>query len=182
MKLKNILRKIYYLRSFRNFKSYGANILLGPKGLIARANEISFGSNVYIARNFFISARNLTVGDNVMIGPNLVIECDNHVYNKIGLPMFSYWEIKKGGYATICNDVWIGANVTILTDVEIGEGCIVGAGSLVNKSLPAYTICVGVPCKPIKRRFTDIDLKKHLENVNSELSYLKIIDNQNKAF
>jgi len=165
--IKIILRRIYYLKSFINFKTFGKNIILGPGGLIARPNEISLGNNIYISRNFFISARNLTFGNNIMIGPNLVIECDNHTFNKIGFSMFAYSNERSGSFVTIENDVWIGTNATILANVKISEGAIIGAGSLVNKTLPPYTICVGVPCRPIKTRFTLDELKIHLQKINS---------------
>jgi acetyltransferase-like isoleucine patch superfamily enzyme len=47
---------------------------------------------------------------------------------------------------------WIGANVLILGGVTIGKGVVIGAGSVVNKDLPPFTICVGNPCKPISKR------------------------------
>ena len=59
------------------------------------------------------------------------------------------------GDVLIGNDVWIGEDVFILSGVTIGDGCCIGAKSIVTKSLPPYTICVGSPCKPIKKRFPD---------------------------
>jgi len=53
----------------------------------------------------------------------------------------------------IGNDVWIGQNVTILAGIEIGDGAIIGASSLVNRSVPPYSICAGVPARPIRYRF-----------------------------
>lgn len=63
--------------------------------------------------------------------------------------------IDKDGYYTISvgNDVWIGANVSILDGVTIGDGAIVAANALVNKDVPPYTIVGGVPAKIIKKRF-----------------------------
>ncbi|EAS75361.1 TPA: DapH/DapD/GlmU-related protein [Vibrio alginolyticus] len=51
----------------------------------------------------------------------------------------------------IGRNVWIGANAVILPGVEIGDNCIIGAGSIVTKDLPSGFVCVGNPCKPIKR-------------------------------
>lgn len=169
-KIKEIIRFFYYFKSFRNFKFYGKNILLSKGGVIKNPKQISFGSNVYISRNFHISANNLTFGSNIMIGPNLVIECHNHKFDVIGKTMFSYSSDKNNGFVTIENDVWIGANVVILPNVIISEGVIIGAGSIVNKTLPPYCICVGTPCKPIKRRFNDTDLILHLKQTNSKKS------------
>ncbi len=61
------------------------------------------------------------------------------------------------------SDVWIGENVLILSGVKIGHGVAIGAGAVVTKELPPYSICVGVPCKPIKFRFDDETISKLLE-------------------
>lgn len=59
------------------------------------------------------------------------------------------------------SDVWIGRNVTILSGVTIGRGCTIGACSLVNKSTPPYCVVVGVPAKPIKRKWTIDEILAH---------------------
>lgn len=174
------LTKIYYLKSFIQFKSVGKNIMFSSGGKFIRPHEISFGDNIFINSHFHISARNLSFGSNIMIGPGLVIECDNHEYHHIGLTMFDTRDKRRIGNVTIENDVWIGANVVILPNVVIGEGCIVGAGSIISKSLSPYTICVGNPCKPIKYRFTPVQLKEHLSLVKSQKKIEAIIEDFSK--
>ena len=61
------------------------------------------------------------------------------------------------------NDVWIGANVIILKGVTIVEGSVVAAGSIVTKSCSSYSILVGIPAKTMKQRFSEKDLKKHID-------------------
>lgn len=58
-------------------------------------------------------------------------------------------------------DNWIGANSTILKGVTIGEGAVVAAGSVVNKSVPPYSVVGGVPAKVIKMRFTEEEIAEH---------------------
>lgn len=169
--IKEILRRIYYLRSFLAFKSYGSNILLSKNGTIVRPQEISLGSDIFISERFHISARNLSIGSNVMIGPNLVIECDNHLFDQPGVTMFSTRAEREGGSVIIEDDVWIGANVTILPGSVISEGSIIGAASLVNKALPPYCICFGIPCKPYKPRFSSDELRNHLSLIKSKYDY-----------
>ena len=59
------------------------------------------------------------------------------------------------GDTVIGNDVWIGQNVTILPGVHIGDGAIIGANSVVGKNIEPYTIVVGNPAKPLRKRFED---------------------------
>ena len=66
----------------------------------------------------------------------------------------------ENGYQVVVgNDVWIGCNCTILGGVRIGDGAIVGAGSVVTKDVPPYSIVAGVPAKVIKYRFTEEQIK-----------------------
>ncbi|MCE9640174.1 MAG: hypothetical protein K8S22_08520 [Betaproteobacteria bacterium] len=59
------------------------------------------------------------------------------------------------GVIDVADDVWIGANTVILPDVSIGKGAIIGAGSVVTKDVPAYSIAAGVPAKVIGTRGRD---------------------------
>ena len=72
----------------------------------------------------------------------------------------------------IGNDVWIGCNSTILRGVTIGDGVVIGANSLVNKSIPPYAIAVGTPAKVIKFRFSQdiIDALLSLQWWNKPIS------------
>lgn len=63
----------------------------------------------------------------------------------------------------IDEDVWLGTGVTILSGVHIGRGCIVGAGSLVTKSLPPYSVAVGSPAHIVKKKFSIEQIMRHEE-------------------
>ena len=80
----------------------------------------------------------------------MVNRASNHNFKDLSTPM--KFQGHSGGNIVICNDVWIGANATIVPDVCIGKGSIVGAGAVVTKNIPEYSICVGVPAKVIKKR------------------------------
>jgi acetyltransferase-like isoleucine patch superfamily enzyme len=180
--IRSFLRHLYYFNYYRNFRGKAKNVILSGKGCILRPHEISLGENIFIGRGFYISATNLEFGSNIMIGPNLLIECSNHRYDTIGKSMYSYSNAKSSQGIRIEDDVWIGGNVTILDGVTIGEGCVIGACSNVTKSLPPYTICVGNPCKPLKKRFDDTDLAKHLASVNSRYPIGQIKNMRNPFF
>ena len=62
-------------------------------------------------------------------------------------------------------DVWIGANVTLLSGSHIGRGCVVGACSLVNKAIPPYAVIVGIPARIIASKFTIDQIIKHEEKL-----------------
>ena len=85
------------------------------------------------------------------------------------------------GDTIIGNDVWIGQNATILPGVHIGDGAIIGANSVVGSNVEPYTIVVGNPAKPIRKRFDDelIDIMeklkwwdKSIEEINSLIPLL----------
>ncbi len=178
---KEFLRQLYYFNTFRKLKSKGKNIRLSKGGIISRPNELSIGSNVFIGKGFVISARDMHIGDNIMIGPYLLAECDDHSFNRVGYTMYSYREERQKAGIVIENDVWIGGHVSILKGVKIAEGCVIGAGSVITKSTIPYTINFGSPCRFYKRRFSEEDLHNHLNKVQSHYSFKQIIDIWNNA-
>ena len=180
MNLRHYISILRYPYEFMKFKRFGDNIRLGSGGKISRPDEISMGSNLYIGPYFIISPRNLSFGNNILIGPNFLLEGEDHVFSKPGYTVWETRKEKKIGYNIIENDVWIGGNVTVLKNVKIGEGCIVAAGSVVVKDLPPYSICVGVPCKPLKSRFTDDQLEYHINAIKSNYSLADIVRNREK--
>jgi acetyltransferase-like isoleucine patch superfamily enzyme len=87
----------------------------------------------------------IKIGNGVFIGPSTVLRTFNHNYQRTDLPIK-----KQGGNGKsiiIEDDVWIGANCTILGGVRIGAHSVIGAQSLVNRSIPPYSVAYGVPCK-----------------------------------
>jgi galactoside O-acetyltransferase len=96
------------------------------------------------------------LGDRVSIGPGTVIITGKFLFKEPGLKMVDGLaeDATKAEYGRveIQNDVYIGANCTILSDVVIGEGSVIGANSLVNKDVPPWSVMVGSPCKKIGDR------------------------------
>ena len=90
-------------------------------------------------------------------------------------------EEKKHEDINIGNDVWIGAKTIVMGGVKIGNGCVIGAGSIVTKDIPAYSIAVGVPAKVIKKRFSDEQIEKleELKWWELDLEELKKVDFRN---
>ena len=92
----------------------------------------------------------LTIGDNVMMGPDVVILTHTHNIDTPTLPMIE--QGMRTDPVTIGNDVWIGMRSIIMPGVNIGDGSVIGAGAVVTKDVPAYAIVGGVPAKVIKYR------------------------------
>ncbi|MDP3816902.1 DapH/DapD/GlmU-related protein, partial [Pseudomonas sp.] len=105
----------------------------------------------------------IKIGSCVMFGPSVTLLCGDHEIREVGAPMYFAKKTGLSGSSgiTIQNDVWVGANVTILKGVTVGEGVIIAAGSVVTKSIPSYSVAAGVPAKVIKQRFSEEDLKRH---------------------
>jgi len=165
------------------FKKVGKNFIFSPDSVFVRPETISIGDNVFIARNAHISSQDILIGNNVMIGPNILMECDDHIFDQVGVLMREISHQRKAGRIEVEDDVWIGGNVTILKDVTIGTGSVVGANSLVTKSLPPFSICVGIPCRPKKKRFDDDVLRVHLKKLNFPEGRINdIIEKRNEYF
>ena len=92
----------------------------------------------------------LIIGNNVRIAAGTIIAPVNHVFSDPNKPIRQQGIITKG--IIIKDDVWIGANSTILDGVTIGRGSVIGAGSVVTTTIEPYSIAVGVPCKVVKKR------------------------------
>lgn len=111
-----------------------------------------FGKNIHIGRNVFINSGcrfqdqgGIYIGDNVLIGHNVVLATLNHEENPQRRGNLCPAPIK------IANDVWIGSNATILPGVTIGEGAIIAAGAVVTKDVEENSIVGGVPAKFIRK-------------------------------
>lgn len=96
-------------------------------------------------------ADGVVIGNFVLMGPNVVIHTTNHEYlNKNEKIMEQGY--RKAKQVFIYDDVWIGENVIILPGVNIGQGAVIGAGSVVTKNVEEYSVVAGNPAKVIKYR------------------------------
>lgn len=167
MYLLSYLHLIIHNFRKRKFDSCGKNVNI-PKsikvnGHISVGSMVSFGMN-----NIFLCTRApISIGNNVMFGPNVTMITGDH---RIDIPGKYLTEIKDDDkleendlQITIKGDNWIGANATILKGVTINMGAIVAAGAVVTKDVPEYCIVGGVPARVISKRFTDEQLKEHLD-------------------
>ena len=110
------------------------------------------GKNIKIGKNVFINAccrfqdqGGIEIGDGSLIGHNTTIATLNHDFNPDKRANLHPSPVKIG------KNVWIGSDCTILPGVEIGDGAVIGAGSVVTKNVPANSIAVGSPARVIKQ-------------------------------
>lgn len=120
---------------------YGSDL---GSGLIM-GNHSSIGPYGYIG-----CSGKIVIGSNVMFGPKCSLFAENHVFSDTNSIIKSQGVKRKG--IVIEDDCWIGSNVIILDGVTIGKGCVIGAGSLITKDIPAGSIVIDKRDKRIKSR------------------------------
>lgn len=158
-------------------RSEKANVEFGKNTRVVAPyflHGVKLGDYSYIAKNSSVS--NCVIGKFCSIGPNFSCGLGLHPTNGISTaPMF--YSIARQNGMTLCkenkveeskptiigNDVFIGANVTVLDGVRISDGVVIGAGAVVVDDIPPYAIAVGVPAKVVKYRFDESTVKALLE-------------------
>ena len=125
-----------------------------------------YGNHIQVGKNFFanynctiLDVAKVTFGDNCMLAPNVAIYTAGHpLHPDSRNSMYEY-----GIEVNIGNNVWIGGNTVILPGVSIGDCCVIGAGSVVTKDIPAWSVAAGNPAKII-RKITDADRKYYFRD------------------
>ena len=130
-----------------DYNSFTQGCWLWPENSTHAGLRIKIGNGNYFNRNLMIDAcGSVEIGNDNMFGPDIYITDSNHSTadgrSAKELPM-------SKGKVKIGNQCWIGAKVIILKDVELGDGCVVGAGAVVTKSFPARSKIAGVPARVI---------------------------------
>lgn len=133
--------------------------------------NVQLGEYSYLAKN--ANAANVSIGKFCSIGPNFCCGLGIHPTNGISTSPIFYSTAKQNGmtlcdkikieetkHTVIGNDVFIGANVTVLDGVRIGDGAVIGAGAVVVNDVPPYAVAVGVPAKVVKYRFDEDTIEK----------------------
>ena len=109
--------------------------------------HVFMGDYVYANFNLtLVDDANIYIGDNVMFAPGVIVATAGHPVNP---------NLREKGYqynkeVHIGNNVWIGANATILPGVTIGDNTVIGAGAVVSRDIPANVVAMGVPCKVVR--------------------------------
>ena len=174
-KIKRAFYRIFVVPSIKiSFKRCGKKVSIGLNCRFYGINNICVGNDVALGDNTRIitTKANVILGNHVMLGPGVSIISGNHRYN---LPNCFMSQVNDSMKETgddkdviLCDDVWVGSNVTILKGVTIGEGSIIAAGSVVTRDVPGCSIYGGVPARFIKKRFSDEEEKQYRAFLNSK--------------
>ena len=130
------------------FKNVGENVIIEQPLYCDYGKNITAGDNLFINHCCVIlDCAEVIFGRNVFVAPNCGFYTVSHPLD---------YETRNKGIETakpiiIVRNVWIGANTAVLGGVTIGEGCVIGAGSVVKNDMPPNTLCIGNPCRPVKK-------------------------------
>ena len=153
----------------RKYLVIGADCIVSGNFVFeSSAGIITIGNHSYIGGGTFISRSSIEIGDNVTIAwGGTIYDHDSHsldymkrrkdiddelddIRNGRNFIQNKDWSDVNCKPIKICDDAWIGMNVIILKGVTVGEGAIVGAGSVVTKDVPAWTVVAGNPAGVVK--------------------------------
>ncbi|NET66929.1 MAG: acyltransferase [Moorea sp. SIO1G6] len=127
------------------------SIIRSSAMLISAQGKIKIGSDCSVNPFCFLyGAGDLVIGNWVRIATHTVIVTSNYTFDDLDTPIDLQPSTKKG--VIIEDDVWIGAGVRILDGCRIGKGSVIGAGTVLTKSVEPYSVVVGVPGKVIRKR------------------------------
>ena len=112
-----------------------------------------YGNHIKVGKNFFanynctfLDVATITFGDNCLLGPNVAIYTAGHPVH----PHSRNSRYEYGIAVTIGNDVWLGGNTVVCPGVTIGDGCVIGAGSVVVHDIPDNCVAVGNPARVVR--------------------------------
>jgi acetyltransferase-like isoleucine patch superfamily enzyme len=124
------------------------------------SGKINIGYATTLGYNNFFHG-DIIIGKYCQIGADVAIHTTNHptkylsTYINKNLFDGELSQLKEVKKATIGHDVWIGHNAIIVGNVSVGNGAVIASGSVVTKDVPPYSIVVGVPAAPLRKRFSD---------------------------
>jgi len=134
------------------FRDFGDGADFRPHAYAMYCSNISIGNNVVVRPGSVIEADAdacVILGDDVMLGPNVYFYVNDHKFERRDVPLSAQGYFPSEDII-VQDGAWIGANSTILCGVKIGRNAVIGAGSVVTKDVPDFTIVAGVPATKIK--------------------------------
>ena len=174
----NRLLSFFYKKMLRGC---GSNVRFSALTSDFTYRNLTIGNDVYIGPHalFLCTESQIFIGNKVLFGPHVTIIGGDHRITDVG--RFIYDVLDKHPEddqdVHIEDDVWIGTNTTLLKGVTVGRGSVVAAGALVTKDVPPYAIVGGVPAKVLKYRFTPEQIQEHERQLYAEDKRLTKVHN-----
>ena len=131
------------------FRQAGEGIHIKSGAYFGKGDGIEIGDHSDLGLRCHVY-NNVSIGRDVMMGPDVMILASNHTFERVDVPMRLQVQVRQR--CQIGDDVWIGARAIILSGVTIGSGAIVAAGSVVTRDVPAWAIVGGNPTRVIRSR------------------------------
>lgn len=177
-----MMKIFFFKRKWRKLNRHNSTYPLDLFPIsVASVGRFTYGGLRVLA---FGEEHKVTIGDFCSIGPNVLflLKADHPINNLSTFPfkvkvLGEAYEATSKGDIILEDDVWIGANATILSGVTIGKGAVVAAGAVVTESIPPYAIVGGVPAKVIKYRFSNEIIETLKEFDFSKIGYEQIKGN-----
>jgi lipopolysaccharide O-acetyltransferase len=174
-----IRTRLFTLLLSSQFKEAGSGSRVSPPFRFHGLNEIVLGQGAQIERDCWIqtvpddgqhneaklvigpyagigmgasisAARKVVIGEHVLLARNVYISDHNHAFEDIGVPIM-HQGMNGVAPVSIGRNTWLGQNVVVLPGATIGEHCVIGANSVVNSSIPDFSVAVGAPARVVKR-------------------------------
>lgn len=137
----------------RLVKYGGKNLTVCRNAYFGKGDSLQIGDFSGLGENFSMHSCNLKIGNHVMMGKDVLIMATTHNFDDTETPMCFQGKAEEKVDIEICDDVWVGARVTILRNAtRIGKGAVIGACSVVTKPVPDYAIVAGNPARIIRYR------------------------------
>lgn len=157
--IRRLINRLKMLLLMPAFERHGKHFLFDPDGFYSFRN-IEVGDYVSLGRGpvLLASESKIRIGNKVMFGPGVTIIGGNHNASVVGKFMYDVHEKRPEDDQDVVieEDVWVGTGAILLKGIRVGRGSIIAAGAVVNRDVPPYTICGGVPARVLSARF-DID-------------------------
>lgn len=154
--VRSVVRRLRLLRlkaALGNRLSLGRNVSIGAAAVLLPPRRIQIGDDVSIGRDFHVET-DLRIGPGVLISSRVAIVGRDHRFDDRNRSV--YWSGRlPPAEVVIEGDTLLGFGTIVIAPAVIGRGCIVGAGSVVTGDLPPNTVCVGVPARPVRPRYSD---------------------------
>lgn len=132
------------------FRKCGTNVNIEQGAFFGSGRGISIGNNSSIGVDAKILGP-IVIGDNVMMGPDVVVLTTQHNFSRVDIPMIEQG-MSEQMPVTIGSDVWIGTRVIVQPGVVIGSGSVIASGCVVTRDIPAWAVVAGVPGRVLKYR------------------------------